>query len=321
MAFLSSFPSLSLFGSDKAKQGASGESEMELTDPPPYEDAANLQLRLTWVAGYYFHGEERFCAVFSLTPADTSFRYSRTSAELQQTFNEMTAQGYRLYRLNVYSSPRGDRRYCQGYRRPVSLVDEVPWYAAWDLDLGTFVAKNMDLTTAGYTCMFINACGFPNGTATFSGVWEKHQTSSAPKAEVLHSMTPNQLNTLYSNYCVNEKTGLDSGYRDESGTCAYEDGSGYVKFATVFLRRASNGEKQSTHTKYLLTRADVHQQIQAQQQNGYSAVTINPFVITGQESFNCTWRKSSPREMKECKMYVGISKEALDRRIEELNQP
>lgn len=318
LPLLSSLPSFNLFRTESAKSEQSDSADTVASEPPPYASVVEARPQLTWVAGYYCHGEEKFLAIVAPTPDSTSFHYSRDASDMQTKFNDSVAQGLKMSFINVHASPDGGMRYCHGYAKPSSEAELTPWYAAWNLDFDSFVAKNRGLVDSGYACVHMNVCGRQKGGNMFAGIWDKPSAGTTLTSEVVHSVNKNKLAELYSNYCFDANTGEDRHYRDASGTCAYEDGTGYIKFATVFShRKHKSTTPKKQFTRYLVTRSDLEKQLIDQQKAGYRAITINPFVLIEQELFNCTWQEASDAEATQ--KYIGISRDGLDKVCKDLD--
>lgn len=262
-------------------------------------------------AGCYHHGEERFCAIVKLSPMSTTFLYSRDKQDMQTKFNDAVSQGLRMVSINVHVAPDGSWRYCHTYVKPVHQREQMPWYAAWDLDLGSFNSKHKDLAAAGYVCVHIDVCGRPRSSNLFAGVWEKPNNKSPLSSEVVHSLSQKEMSAMFSQYFT-AQSGEDRVYRSSSGISAYEDGTGYIKFATVFVNYGKIvGNLPTQVATLLLTRAELERQMVEQKRGGYHLASIHPFALTGQEFFNCTWQKADGNTSNQS--HVGISREALER--------
>ena len=69
-----------------------------------FDELTGRGLRLTDVSGYAIGGEDRYAAIFEQQQGPPwTARHGLTSEQYQQTFNELTGQGYRLTQVSGYA--------------------------------------------------------------------------------------------------------------------------------------------------------------------------------------------------------------------------
>jgi len=103
-----------------------------------FNDLAGTGLRLTNVSGFNVGGTDQYAAIWeqSAGPAFAA-RHRLTSDQYQQTFNELTGQGFRLTHVSGYSL-NGEARYA----------------AIWEQSAGPAFAARHGLTAAQYQQAF-----------------------------------------------------------------------------------------------------------------------------------------------------------------------
>ncbi|CAM5766824.1 hypothetical protein LMIY3S_01951 [Labrys miyagiensis] len=134
-----------------------------------FDDLTHQGYMPVWVSGYGGGGDPRFAAVWHKKPNQPAWaaRHGLTSADYQQTFDQLTAQGYRPVVVSGYGV-NGSARYAA-----IFVKDNPPaWQARHGLTPSQYQQLYADLPPQGYRPEQVN--GYAVGSNTrFTSLWEK----------------------------------------------------------------------------------------------------------------------------------------------------
>lgn len=139
--------------------------------------------RLLDVSGYQVGGEAHYAAVWVKAPGPAfQARHGLTADQYQQTFNQMTAQGFRLVHVNGYGV-NGQAFYAAIWEKN----NGTPFVARHGLSATDYQAAFNQYTGQGYRLM--DVCGYAVGNQTlYAGVWAK---VAGPGYIARHSLSRN----------------------------------------------------------------------------------------------------------------------------------
>ncbi len=145
--------------------------------------------RLVHVSGYSVNGQDRYAAIWvkSGGPAWEA-RHGLTSAQYQDTFDKLVAEGYRLVDVSGYNV-NGQDRYAA-----IWVKSSGP---AWEARHGLTSAQYQDtfdkLVAEGYRLVDVSGYNV-NGQDRYAAIWEK---SGGPAWEARHGLTSAQYQATF----------------------------------------------------------------------------------------------------------------------------
>lgn len=145
-----------------------------------FDEHANAGYRLKMVCGYSVGVSPRFAAVWEKAsgPAWTA-RHGLSSAQYQQTFDELKGQGYRLRWVSAYAQG-GQARYAAFWDKSSSPA----WVARHGLEEAAFRTAAQGYAAQGYDLICGNAVTL-GGKDYYAALWEKKAVASV----MHHGMT------------------------------------------------------------------------------------------------------------------------------------
>lgn len=124
--------------------------------------------RLTHISGYTVYGEDCYAAIWEQSAGPPwEARHNLTASQYQQTFDELSAQGYRLVHISGCTNGGEDR-----YAAIWEQREGPPWHAHHGLTAEQYQQTLNELDSQGYR--LIQVCGYGgNGTDRFAAIWEQ----------------------------------------------------------------------------------------------------------------------------------------------------
>ncbi len=147
--------------------------------------------RLALVDGYNVDGTATFAAIFNQTGGPPWVaHHNMTADQYQQTFDQLTAQGYRLSKVSGYG-PGGVPLYAAIWTQ----VSGPAWEAHHGLTAGQFQQTFNQLTAQGYRPVWVNAYNVA-GVPYFAAIFE--QLPNSPAWISRHGMTSGQYQAAFN---------------------------------------------------------------------------------------------------------------------------
>jgi hypothetical protein len=146
-----------------------------------FDDLRSKGYRLVHVSGYGVGGQVFYAAIWEKRSGPAwQARHGMTSAQYQQAFNDLTAQGYRLIDVSGYNVAGQDR-----YAAIWEQRGGPPWEARHGLTSAQYQQTFDDLQGKGYRLVHISGYGV-HGEDFYAAIWEKR---SGPPWQARHGMT------------------------------------------------------------------------------------------------------------------------------------
>ena len=149
---------------------------------------------LVCVSGYGSDGQDLYAAVWEQRGAPPwQARHGLTAAQHQQSFDELSAQGYRLVHVSGYTSGGEDR-----YAAIWEQRGGPPWQARHGLTAEQYQQTFDELNSQGYR--LIQVCGYgSDGTDRFAAIWEQR---SSPAWQARHGLTDAQYQQTFNELVI-----------------------------------------------------------------------------------------------------------------------
>lgn len=140
--------------------------------------------RLVSVSGYGSGGQDRYAAIWEKRDGpEWQARHGLTAEQYQQTFNELTSQGYRLIYVSGHTNDGKDR-----YAAIWEKRDGPEWQARHGLTAEQYQRTFNELSSQGYRLIQVSGYG-SNGRSRFAAIWEKR---GGPAWQARHGLTADQ---------------------------------------------------------------------------------------------------------------------------------
>jgi hypothetical protein len=132
------------------------------------EDLKGQGYRMTDISGYDVGGQDRYAAIWEKRNGPPwEARYGLTSAQYQQTFDDLTTRGYRLVHVSGYSV--GGQAFYAGIWEQGSGP---AWQARHGMTAAEFQRMSEDLKGQGYRLTDISGYDV-GGQDHYAAIWEK----------------------------------------------------------------------------------------------------------------------------------------------------
>ncbi|MEI4803794.1 hypothetical protein WAZ07_21635 [Bacillus sp. FJAT-51639] len=212
--------------------------------------------RLTYISGYTVHGQDYYAAIWEKRGGPAwQARHGLTSAQYQQTFNELVAQGYRLIRVSGYGSGGQDR-----YAAIWEKGNGPEWQARHGLTADQYQQTFNELIAQGYR--LIHVSGHTNdGQDRYAAIWEKR---GGPAWQARHGLTADQYQRTFNELVA-------QGYRliQVSGYGS----NGIDRFAAIWEKRGGP----AWQARHGLTSAQYQQTFNELVAKGYRLVSVSGY--------------------------------------------
>lgn len=181
-----------------------------------FTDLVAQGYRLVRVSGYSDAGRDRYAAIWEQRPGpEWHARHGLTPDQYQQSFTELTTQGFRLVDVSGYTSG-GQERYAAVWERGSGLA----WQARHGLTAVQYQQVFDQLVEQGFRLVRISAHTV-GGEDRFAGIWEQRP---GPAWQARHGLTAEEYQKVFD-----ELTGQGFRLVDVSGY-----GAGSSRYAAVF---------------------------------------------------------------------------------------
>jgi Bacterial tandem repeat domain 1 len=134
-----------------------------------FDNIVSKGYRLTLINGYTVNNSDLYVAIWESTPSTAWVsKYRMNVAELQTTFNDLVAKGYRATHLCGYAIGN-EAHYAAILEKRIG-----PLWAAWaGMTTGMFQERSDVLRAHGYRVVDLNGYGV-NGLDFYAAIWEYH---------------------------------------------------------------------------------------------------------------------------------------------------
>jgi hypothetical protein len=196
-------------------------------------------------------------------------RHGLTSAQYQQTFDALGAQGYRLVQVNGYGVG-GQARYAAIWERRQGPA----WVARHGLTGAQYQQAFDTYTQQGYRV--IDVSGYNVGAQVlYAAIWERGQ---GPAWIARHGLTSAQYQQAFDTFAA-------QGYRliDVSGY----DAGGQARYAAIWVQR----QGPAWAARHGLTSAQYQQAFDTYAAQGYRLVNLSAYKVGGQARFAAIWER------------------------------
>lgn len=201
-------------------------------------------------------------------------RHNLSSAQYQQTFDDMKKEGYRIQCVSGYTK-NGQELYEGLWTKPGSTP---AWESHHGMSASGYQNTFDELKKKGYRLTWINGCGV-SGQAKFSAIWEK---KSGPAWEARHNLTAAQYQQTFDDL-------KKKGYRLQQ-VCGYVVG-GQPYFAGIW-DKSSGGAWEARHN---LKESDYQSTFDGLDSKGYILKNVSGYNVGGTDYYAAVWeKKSSP---------------------------
>jgi len=198
-------------------------------------------------------------------------RHGLTAAEYQNTFNQLTAQGYYPVLVNGYATASGPRFACIFQQGATD-----PWIARHGLTSAQYQAAFNEFTGEGYMLDWVSGY-FDGSQDLYAAIWRK--PASTPAWQAHHGLTSAQYQAIFDQLVA-------QGYKPVV-VCGYSDGV-QDRYAAIFRQLPGVPAWQARHgltaTQYQAT----FDQLVSQ---GYRLELVNGYSVSGQDRFAAIWTK------------------------------
>jgi WD40 repeat protein len=243
-----------------------------------FDDLKGQGYRLTDISGYEVGGQDRYAAIWEKRDGPPwEARYGLTSAQYQQTLDDLTRRGYRLIHVSGYDV-KGQVLYAGIWEQRGGP----PWQARHGMTAAEYQQVFDDLKGQGYR--LINVSGYEvGGQDRYAAIWEKRD---GPPWEARHGLTSPQYQQAFDDL-------TRRGYRliHVSGY----DVNGQVLYAGLW-EQMGGPPWQARHG---MTAAEYHQVLNYLASQDYRLTDISVYTVGGQDRFAAIWSKNnkgSPHE-------------------------
>lgn len=172
------------------------------------------------VSGYTINGEDRYAAIWEQRIGlPWQARHELSSAQYQQTFDQLVGEGYRLVHVSGYEV-RGEDRYAAIWEQRGGP----PWQARHGLSSAQYQQTFDQLLSEGYRPIQVSGYGL-KGEERYAAIWEKRES---PGFQARHGLSATQYQQTFDQL-------VSEGYRlvDVSG---YEI-KGQDRYAAIWEER------------------------------------------------------------------------------------
>jgi len=209
--------------------------------------------------------------VKTASPPAWQARHGLTAAQYQTTFNQLTAQGYSLTRVNGYPTAAGARFACI-----FSKAQTGAWVARHGLTAAQYQAAFNDFTGQGYTLDWVSGY-LDGGQDRYAAIWRK--ISNAPAWQARHGLTGDQYQAFFNQMTAQGyKLVVVSGYSDGA----------QARYAAIFRKIANAPAWQARHG---LTAAEYQTTFDQLVAQGYRLELVSGYTVAGQDRFAAIWTK------------------------------
>jgi hypothetical protein len=234
------------------------------------DDLKDQGYRLTDVSGYYVGGQARYGAIWEKRNGPPwEARYGLTSAQYQQTFDDLTKRGYRLVHISGYGID--GQVFYTGIWEQRSGPD---WQARYDMTAAEYQRVSDDLKGQGYRSTDVSGYDV-GGQARYAAIWEK---SNGPPWEARYGLTSAQYQQTFDDL-------TKRGYRlvHVSG---YGIG-GQAFYAGIWEQRSGP----DCLTLEGMTAAEYERASDDLKDQGYRLTEVSGYDVGGQDYYAAIWEK------------------------------
>jgi len=226
--------------------------------------------RLTDVCGYEVGGQDRYAAIWEQRAGPPwEARHGMTSAQYQQTFDELQTRGYRLVHVSGYGVGGQDF-----YAAIWEKRNGPPWQARHGMTSAEYQQAFNSLTSQGYR--LTDVCGYEvGGQDRYAAIWEQR---AGPPLEARHGMTSAQYQQTFDELQAR-------GYRlvHVSGY-----GVGGQDFYAAIWEERNGPPWQARHG---MTSAGYQQAFDDLTGQGYRLVDVSGYSVGGLDRYAAIWTK------------------------------
>ncbi len=233
-----------------------GNHGMQLMDVSGYAGATTLYAAL-WVK--------------TASPPAWQARHGLTAADYQNTFNQLTAQGYHPVLVNGYATGAGPRFACIFQQGTTG-----PWVARHGLTATQYQAAFDQFASEGYVLDWVSGY-FDGSQDLYAAIWRKIQ--GAPAWQARHGLTAAEYQAFFN-------TVTTQGYKPVV-VCGYSDGV-QDRYAAIFRHITNAPAWQARHG---LTPAQYQTTFDQLVGQGYRLELVNGYSVANQDRFAAIWTK------------------------------
>lgn len=233
-----------------------GNHGMQLVDVSGYGNATPLYAAL-WVK--------------TASPPAWQARHGLTAAEYQNTFNQLTSQGYHPVLVNGYATAGGPRFACIFQQGATGA-----WVARHGLTAAQYQTAFNDNLAQGYTLTWVSGY-FDGSQDLYAAIWRKEP--SAPAWQARHGLTSSQYQEFFDQM-------VGQGFKPVV-VCGYSDGA-QARFAAIFRQIANAPAWQARHG---LTPAQYQTTFNELVGQGYRLELVNGYTVGGDDRIAAIWTK------------------------------
>lgn len=198
-------------------------------------------------------------------------RHGLTATDYQNTFNQLTQQGYHPVLVNGYATSDGPRFTCIFQQGSTD-----PWIARHGLTSAQYQAAFNQFTAEGYLLDWVS--GYFDGTQDlYAAIWRKPPSSPAWQAR--HGLTSADYQATFDQL-------VRQGYKPVV-VCGYSDGT-QDRYAVIFRQIAGAPAWQARHG---LTSAQYQATFDQLVGQGYRLEVVSGYSVAGQDRFAAIWTK------------------------------
>ena len=136
-----------------------------------FDDLVAQGYRLVQVSGYGIGGQDFYAAIWEQRPGPVWVaRHGMSSAQYQQTFDDLVAQGYRLVQVSGYGIGGGQDFYAAIWEQQPGPV----WVARHGMSSAQYQQTFDDLVAQGYRLVQVSGYGI-GGQDFYAAIWEQRQ--------------------------------------------------------------------------------------------------------------------------------------------------
>jgi uncharacterized protein (UPF0297 family) len=221
--------------------------------------------------GYGASGQALYAAIFEQSSGPArKVRYGLASWQFQQTFDQLTDQGYRLVDMSTYVV-NGQALYAAIFEQSSGPA----WISRGGLTSEQFQQTFDQLTEQGYRLIDVNGYGL-NGQALYAAIFEQ---SKGPARKVCHGLTSEQFQQTFDQL-------TDQGYRLVVQNVYFVNGQ--TLSAGIFEQ--SSGSYWVAHAD--LTPEQFQQTFDQLTDQGYQLIDVNGYAVNGQTLYAAIFEQS-----------------------------
>jgi len=234
-----------------------------------FDNLVSQGYRLAHVDGYAVAGQPLFAAIWNKVAGPPwQARHDMDAARYQMTFDQMSAQGYRLVKVSGYDGGNGALYAALWVQRPGP-----DWRARHGMSSAEYQQTFDNLTGQGYRLAWVNGYGVA-GVPYFAAIFER---SPGPAYLARHGMTSDQYQAAFD-------SAVAQGYRLRH-VDGYTAGGGVPNFAAIW-DRIGGGPWQARHN---LTSAQYQARFDTFTQQGYRLADVSGYDADGQAMYAALW--------------------------------